>query len=145
MTTYLHSFVNWFQAQLQNNYKGAINNYQARKSINNQTFCMFRRKRMEGLIILFPWFRNYKLCNRLKVSNTRNMRLFIIVWQHPYVHFHFYFLYLWLRKTRHVRENEARLLYLNIKCGSYATDEIMDEIYSHRVKTNQEFLKFSVF
>ena len=27
---------------------------------------------------------------------------------------------------RHVRENEARLFYLNIKCGSYATDEIMD-------------------
>ena len=50
-----------------------------------------------------------------------------------------------LRRTRHVRENEARLLYLNIKCGSYATEEKMDEIYSHRVKTNQEFLKFSVF
>ena len=97
------------------------------------------------MIILFSWFRNNKLCNRLKVLNTRNMRLLIIVWQHPYVHFHFYFLYLWFRRTRHVRENEPRLLYLNIKSGSYATEEIMDEIYSHRVKTNQEFLKFSVF
>ena len=31
------------------------------------------------MIILFPWFRNNKLCNRLKASNTRNTRIYYIL------------------------------------------------------------------